>query len=59
MTTEELMAKAERVERRPEGDYYILPVDSLTAEQFAELIIGEVKRLQFHRTQNVSSESSV
>lgn len=47
MTTQELIARAEKIERQPDGSVYVtLSVGSLTAEEFAELIMGEVKKLQ-------------
>jgi len=46
MTTEELKARAESIEHTPEGDYYTLPAGSLTGEEFAEIIMGEVHKLQ-------------
>ena len=50
MTNDELMAKAEKVERRANGDVYVtFPVGSLTAEEFSDLIMGEVRRLQSAR----------
>ena len=50
MTNDELMAKAENIERRANGDVYAtFPVGSLTAEEFSDLIMGEVRRLQSAR----------
>jgi hypothetical protein len=46
MTNEELKARADRVEHRPGGDYFILSMNKLTGEDFADLIMGEVRELQ-------------
>lgn len=47
MTQQEILQKAEKIERRPNGDVYVtLPIGSLTAEEFSEIILAEVKNLQ-------------
>lgn len=54
MMSDDLLAKAETIERRPNGEVYVtLPVESLTAEEFAEIIMSEVKKLQSAREASI------
>lgn len=41
-----LIERAERIDEKSDGKYLILPARALTADEFAELIMGEVQKLQ-------------